>query len=419
MKRFLTLLLLIICTNFLNAQSQNRTAATNVIVSTGAGYTNEVYYNFQNGSVKTSARNTWDIAFTTYKYDISILANNGNGIELRTYPNGDIFDWSTTLDVTGFDTWRKMYNSIDSWTLGAFCSNADPGNPMDYGWGVYNDINHHIVGDSILIIKLASGVFKKIIIVDKNAVENQWTFKYADLDGANEQTVNFDADNYSATNFIHYSIENQDFVVQEADKNSWDLLFTKYYDYTIPYYVTGVLNNSKCNVQQVNGVIQSTFNSYNSGLFSDIINTIGSDWKTFDMNTSTYVMATDVVYFIQQLPAGNIWKIYFTGFTGSSAGEYSFVQEELPISSINKLNKSNSAVYPNPSSNTINLIFDIDGKSDISIYNITGQLVYNESVNYNNHLNKHQINIENFAKGLYNVIIKNDNKISNTKFIKQ
>jgi len=386
-------------------------------VTTGAGYANEVYYSFENGSVTTSARNTWDIAFTTEVYDVSILANTANGVELYTYPNGDISDWDNTLEITDIENWTQMHNSIESWNFGAFNQNGNGGD-FDYGWGVYNMGNHYVMGDSIYIMKLASGNYKKVAIMQKNSMANEWIFKYADLDGADLQEITFNASNYSNMQFIHYSIENQEFVEQEADKNAWQLLFTKYYDNTIPYFVSGVLANSTVVVQEVkaDGLDQATFKEYDNELFTDNISTIGSDWKTF--SGTAYECADDVVYFINDLPNNTIWKIYFTNFTGSSEGKYTFVQENLSATSVNE-NNSFSVIYPNPASDIINLIYDINGKTNISIYSITGKLVYNETVTKMDKLNKHQIDVSNFTSGIYNVVINSENKISTTKFIKK
>ncbi len=411
MKKFLSFLLFALSANVIIAQ-------TTETVSIGASYANEVYYSFDNGSVKTEPRNTWDIAFTTEVYDVSILANNGNEIELYTYPDGDISNWGDNLDISGISSWEQMYNSVESWTGGAFTANST-GHP-DYGWGIYNTVTHNITGDSIFIIKLASGDYKKLAIVEKNSVENQWTFKYANTDGTDEQTVNFDADDYSSLNFIHYSIENNAIVEQEADKDTWELLFTRYYDTSIPYMVSGVLSKDYVYVQEIRktGLEQATCYDYDIELFSDNISTIGSDWKMYYFKG--WEVADTVVYFVVDSTSvdKSIWKLYFTDFGGMSNGEYTFIQEKLTGSGIDDVNKAFSTVYPNPATNVVNLIYDIDGKCEVSIYNITGQLVYNEIINNNEYLNKLQINIENLQAGFYNITVRAGKKSSSAKFIK-
>ncbi len=414
MKRLLLILMFLTTANFIFAQQE-------VNVITGANYADEVYYGFETGSVQTVSRSAWDIAFSTDQMEINILANNGNGIELYTYPNGDINDFGNALDISAVDTWPKMYNSIDSVNEGAFLNNIDPGNSLDFGWGIYNSVNHHIDVDSIFIIKLSSGTYKQLAIVVKDAVANQWTFKYADIDGTNVVTETFDADDYSTMNFIHYSIENGSFVSQEPNKNTWQLLFTRYYDYNIPYMVSGVLSKGNVAVQEVRqtGLNQATYNTFDENLFSKSISTIGSDWKSFNMGTYTYDIIDTVVYFVRELPDGAIWKLYFTGFGGSATGQYTFIQEKLTHLNVSDINKSFATVYPNPTSDYIILIYDIDGPCSVKIYNIKGQLVYSEMINNSNQLNKQRINIENLPAGIFNITVSNRNKVSSVKFIKK
>ena len=204
--------------------------------------------------------------------------------------------------------------------------NAD----FDYGWGTYIPSTHNVLGDSIFIIKLSGGDYKKFTIVQKNAVQNTWHFKYADIDGNNEIDTTFDADNYKDETFIHYSITNNEIVEQEPAER-WQLLFTRYYDYTIPYMVSGVLSNGGVKVQQVNGVSQTDFLAYQTSMFNDTLSQIGADWKSFNMATFQYEVASDIVYFLQDTTSTDksIWKLYFTGFGGSATGTYSFVKTKI------------------------------------------------------------------------------------------
>ncbi len=407
MKTFLTIFITIIIFGKIFSQTEES-------VITGASYVNEVYYSFNKGSIKTTARTDWDIAFTTNVFDISILANTGvTGCELYTYPKGKIDDWES-VDTTGME-WKPMYNSLDSWEEGAFTMNA-LGHP-DYGWGIYNMGTHEIIGDSIFIIKLSTGDYKKLAIVKKISTQNQWIFKYENLDNTNLVEVTFDADDYPNRNFIHYSLNTEAFIEQEPT-DYWQLLFTKYYDYTIPYYVTGILSDPNVLVQQVDDVDQATFETYDNELFNDsVINEIGSDWKTF--NGTSYDLDNDRVYFIHDTTdIHSFWKLYFTGFSGSSTGTYTFMKENLGYTGISEI-EAVSTIYPNPTKDNINLIYAIDGKTNISIYDITGKLVFSTQVNYNNGLNNHLIKVENFASGIYNVVMQSDHKRSSVRFVKQ
>jgi len=196
MKTIYTILIALLLSNITIAQKSAKTATT------GAGYANDIYWSLKNGEVKSSPRSQWDIAFVTNAMDINILTNGGNGVVLYTYPLAKYSDgWATTLDITDIANWKPMYNSIEDWSEGAFVKNQ-LGHP-DYGWGIYNSNSHDVVGDSIFIIKLADASYKKLAIVSKTA-SNTWNFKYADLDGQNEEIVSIANSNYTSMNFVHY-----------------------------------------------------------------------------------------------------------------------------------------------------------------------------------------------------------------------
>ena len=393
-------------------------AQTPVQVITGADYANEVYYNFENDTLKSSPRNSWDIAFATNQMSASILANNGAGVMLYSYPGGTIDDWST-VDTTGVEM-TPLYNSIEDWELGAFNDATDTSNIFDYGWGVYNMSTHNVDGDSIFIIKLTNGDFKKLAIIQKNSIQNQWTFQYADLNGENDTTVTVDVDDYAESEFLYYSVVNDSVVGQEPDER-WQLLFTRYYDYNIPYYVTGVLANKGVQVQQVNGVSQEAFVDYNTSLSNDTLSSIGSDWKTFNMSTFQYEVASDVVYFVQDTvgPDDAIWKLYFTGFGGSSTGIYSFVKMKMEVTGIKTISERNLAIYPNPASSEINVIHDFSGDTEITIYNISGQPVFKTTSMQNSGLNKQVVNVSSLPSGIYSLMLRSGNDVKSVKFLKE
>ena len=391
---------------------------TAVDVVTGENYANEVYYNFDNDTLKTVPRSSWDIAFNTSQMSVSVLANNGSGMMVYTWPKGAIGDWET-VDTTGM-AWTPMYNSIVDWEYGAFNANTEPGNELDYGWGTYNTSSHYISGDSIFIVQLASGEFKKFAIQQKKAVQNVWTFKYADLDGKKETTVILNANDYAGKSFIHFSIA-YNVVIEQEPVERWQLLFTRYYDPTIPYYVTGVLSNSGVKVQQVGGVSQTDFEDYQTEMFNDTISEIGSDWKSFSMATFTYVVAPDVVYFVQDTEAADksIWKLYFTGFSGSATGTYSFVKKKLGTTGVNSISERNLTVYPNPASQEINVIHDFSGATEITIYNISGQPVFKTQNFEGTGLNKNTLNISTLPTGLYSLLVRSGNEVKTVKFLKK
>ncbi|RLD71940.1 MAG: hypothetical protein DRI98_03645 [Bacteroidetes bacterium] len=394
-------------------------------VVTGAGYADDVYYSLENGTVTTVARNNWDIAFVAQVMSVSILANNGSGVELYTYPDGTIDDWAS-VDTAGM-AWTPMYNSIETWDMGAFNANTIPGDDFDYGWGRYNMITHQITGDSILLIKTLSDSIMKVAITQKDPMTNTWEFKYAYLDGSNEQTVPLSAGAYVDKYFVHYSLDSTKFVDREPAMEDWDLLFTKYYDYTIPYIVTGVLSNDgHILAQEVreSGMDQSTHNSYVDTAFADTISIIGSDWKTFDMGSFTYILNDTVVYYLKTDDGDSTtnsayYKIYFTGFTGSSEGKYTFMQERLTFVSVGKNKVMNLLqVYPNPAADHINVVFDLVGRSEIDIIDMTGRLVRTTRYDASGFTNL-SLDVSSLNPGVFFVRVSAEGESNVLRFIKE
>ena len=134
--------------------------AQNTEISLNQGYENQSFYSMANGEIVNTQNNNWDIAFSTDAFSSTIRINDGKGVELYTYPLGDTSAWNTFDNNSINILVNPMYNSDTSWELGAFDVNTTNG--MDYGWGVYNLATHHIIGDSLFIIKTVDGNWKKL-----------------------------------------------------------------------------------------------------------------------------------------------------------------------------------------------------------------------------------------------------------------
>jgi len=413
MKKALLFAALFTVTAGLSAQEEKE-------VTTGAGYANDVYYSLENGTVDTVQRDNWDIGIITQVMSVSILTNGGSGVELYTYSKGDTANWAD-LDTTGM-LWKPMYNSLETWEMGAFTAH-ETGHP-DYGWGIYEGMGQ-ITGDSLYVIKTISGAYKKLVIVEKVSALNQWEFKYANLDGSDEMIVNLDAKMYPDPTFVYYSLDTMKLVEREPATKEWDLLFTKYWDNSIPYSVTGVLTNEDhILVQEVreSGMDQSTHNSYEESEFTSEIGVIGSDWKYFDMGSFAYVLTDTVVYYLKSYGEtdSTYYKIYFTGFTGSMAeGKYLFMQEELiGVSTEAPQAIQLLEVYPNPASDQLNVVFDHAGEINMSVIDITGRSVY--STRYiSGGFSTHAVNISELNPGLYFLKLEADSETSVVRFIKE
>lgn len=405
----------IILSFFALALAIANTYAVEDSISTTPGYSMDVYYSMQNGLVKSEARANWDIAFATNKMSSSILINDGSGVELYTYPNGDTADWNN-LDTAGMASWPMMNNSETSWEEGAFGANAI-GHP-DYGWGVYNMVTHNVSGDSLFIIKTKEGNFMKLWIIEKESMAGIYDFRFASLNGSGDTTVSLDCSPYMTKNFIYYDLTGKQVLDREPASDTWDILFTKYMAEQPSggfYPVTGVLANIGVNTSKLAMADTSTID-WPATMFSDNISTIGWDWKTFSMSTFTYEIEDSLAYFVKNTN-GDVYKLIFTGFDGSTTGNVYFRKQLLSPTSIGKsINNDGVRIYPNPATDLIQVSINAENvQANINIYDVTGKLV--KALKTNNQLNT--ISVSDLPKGLYFVNIQNDKQNSINKIIVQ
>jgi len=288
-------------------------------LSLGAGYADDVFYRLSDGLITTVARSNWDIAFSVPTREAAILTNGTSGVELKAYPVADGWSWADPIDTTGYYSWAPLYNSDTTWVDGAFNMNAT-GHP-NYGWGDYDMITHNLTGVSLYIIKTRDGSFKKIWIEQKLSADQKYTFRYSDLNGANEKNINLDLGGKNK-NFVYYSLETDSEVDREPEVDKWDIVFTKYFDKSINYPVTGVLQNIGVTAQESTD-IDPTSEVFPSSNYLTSISTIGSDWKIIDMVTYQYSIDDTRVFFIKDVN-DNLYRIRFTSFEGSSTGNLSF-----------------------------------------------------------------------------------------------
>lgn len=376
--KFYTLVALLATTfaGIIPAMSQSPGAVTE---SVSIGSANEVYYNLTTGLQSTVNRKQWDIAFRANRRSASILTNDASGVELYTYKKADINGWAA-VDTSGITGWTKMVNSATDWETGAFCQNQK-GHP-DYGWGTYNSTTHDVMGDSLFIIKLMDGSFRKLWIMEKYSSDNIFEFRFAKLDNSEDNTIQLDCNPYATKNFIGYSISaNQPVDFEPVVTTDWDLLFTKY-TYTYPVTgaqqtVTGVLSNYKTKVKKFEPVAPD-FLMLEPQAMDSTRSPIGFDWKTYNYDSGVYDVTDSLIYFVQD-KTGKIFKLVFTEYVGGSSGKFVFKKEMNSFTAVNEITKSgfNATVFPNPVSNVMNLVIN-PGKSRfavISIFDITGNIV--------------------------------------------
>ena len=381
--------------------------AQTVQISMGNNYANQIFYSMQNGEIKNISNDNWDLAFTTDQYASTIRTNDGKGVELYTYHLGDTSDWQN-INVSIMNNLSSgMYNSEISWYDGAFENNS-LGHP-DYGWGVYNMITHNVTGDSLYIIKTINGNWKKIWIQELTTA-GEYIFKFANLDGSNEITQSILKTNYTDKNFIYFSIDQNTIIDREPISSEWDITFTKYISpvQAMPYPVTGVLTNNNTEVAKATGITDPlTYFDYSNHNFNNEINSIGYDWKSYQ---GSFVVDANRCYFIKDKNE-NIWRLVFNSFDGMSTGNVEFNTELIFNTSSENINKASSLnVFPNPTTQNTNLIFDFEEECLINIYDISGVQVYSNQLNS---IGLELINLPtgNFDAGLYFLVVYKENRV--------
>lgn len=381
--------------------------AQTVQISMGNNYANQIFYSMQNGEIKNISNDNWDLAFTTDQYASTIRTNDGKGVELYTYHLGDTSDWQN-INVSIMNNLSSgMYNSETSWYDGAFENNS-LGHP-DYGWGVYNMITHNVTGDSLYIIKTINGNWKKIWIQELTTA-GEYIFKFANLDGSNEITQSILKTNYTDKNFIYFSIDQNTIIDREPINSEWDITFTKYISpvQAMPYPVTGVLTNNNTEVAKATGVTDPlTYFDYSNHNFNNEINSIGYDWKSYQ---GSFVVDANRCYFIKDKNE-NIWRLVFNSFDGMSTGNVEFNTELIFNTSSENINKASSLnVFPNPTTQNTNLIFDFEEECLINIYDISGVQVYSNQLNSTG-LELINLPTGNFDAGLYFLVVYKENRV--------
>jgi hypothetical protein len=326
MKALIRSLLFIVCIILVACQKDDNTSPyIDFAVDMGANSASDVYFSLAKGEVKTVNRSDWDIAFSVPTQTATVLINEGAGVEL--YCVGDTNAWAS-IDENTISSLKPRYNDKSGWTIGAFNVNADPTDPKNFGWGEYIQADHNVYGDSIYVIKLSNGVYKKFFYREKIGANSTHKLSWANLDGSEPVNTTMVATSYVGTrNFIHYSIVNQEIVEAEPLKEQWDLLFTRYV-IQIPagpgvimnYPVMGVLSNIGVTVAKVTGVLPSNaLETDASGGYSEHADAIGYDWKVSDPVTHEVSLVDSVSYFVQSVE-GKKYQLYFTNYGGITAG---------------------------------------------------------------------------------------------------
>jgi len=288
----------------------------------GAGYANDVYYSFANGVVASVPRTNWDLAFSTPVRTASILINDGAGVQLFTWKGGAAADFNNVGKNDSANVKESSSltnNNLDTtWYNSAFEQNIVKTNQFDEGWGVYNINTHNVEGDSVYILRLANGTYKKILVLlHGGTTPYSFVFKIANLEqNAVADSVTVSATQYPTKNFVYYSIANKTIIDREPASSAWDFVFTKYSDRAQGGYpVAGLLTNEGVYSSLLSGA--DTTKTYSQASYSKVIGNIGYDWKTIKQDFSGYDIVPGRYYYVKTKD-NHYYRLKFKSFSIST-----------------------------------------------------------------------------------------------------
>jgi hypothetical protein len=389
-------------------------------VTMGAGYANNIWYSLENDEQGTAqAANNWDLGFATSispsnPLAASIIFNNKIGA-IYAIPGTDGTDLATA-DTTGLYTWATLYNSELTWSEGAL--NAASAGGTDYGWGNYDAVNHTgIVANRVFAIKYSNGSCK-IFTVSLSFMNSEYTVDYSNADHTASGTAAVSITPYATKNYIYYPLAGA-VIDREPASVSWDLLFTQYaanmgapYPYNM---VTGILHNVGVEVAEVHPVNNpETDMTFSSVTYSEDINTIGYDWKTY---AGSYTIADSLVYFVKDKD-GDYWRLIMTGFSGSTLGKTVFKKEKVTSLSVAENQALISGIFPNPAVNTVTVLVDSKSNATVRVMNLTGHIFF-ESSTSSEALEAMSISTADFTNGIYMVEVSNGTAATTQRLVVQ
>ena len=386
-----------------------------VQLSYGPTYSQMKFYTLSDDSEQAFFNDQWQIALTAEGFQDAGLSMNeaaslmGEGLEVWLAPTNDFDATISTADLS-----IQLWNPDSSWNVGAFNSLRDPDNQLDYGWGSYNPQQMSVVGDEVFVIRLVNGRYVKFMV--ESLALTTYNLKWADLDGSNEETMQIDKQQYSSKDLLLLNMTSKTVTPVSQDA---DLVFTRY---NVPlddgnggildYAVTGCLSLPGVTVAQASGVNPETvaWDDYKDSLDARI-DVIGQDWKSFELSQLMWVIPDDVAYFVKD-KKGDVWKVIFIDFEGSSTGNIVFTKEKVgTVSSIDQIRGLNSwLVFPNPVEERMQMVIEAEQSLDVTLQlvDMQGRVVSS----WNQALTAGMINVtydvDHLAPGSYQVVLSTD-----------
>lgn len=266
-------------------------------VSMGGNYENQVFYNLESREIiAQNNRESWDLAFESSADGFHIRLNDSKLMAAKSSGQTE-FSAVTTTQNTNWK-WDRPSGNLDSTAIGDW-RNSEEVYIIDRGMNVS--------GTSLGRFKLKVG----------SVSELKYEIEFGPLNSTTP--LLFSIPKNQETSWTYFSFNNSGEIKSIAPKkNQWDLCFTSYthvFDTHTPYLVTGVLLNPHAVSAQVHAhpFESVSFATTLTKPFSEQLNIIGYDWKTFDFDLSIYTIDTART-FVVKTTSGKLIKLKFIDF---------------------------------------------------------------------------------------------------------
>ena len=347
--------------------------------SMSPGYEHMVFYSVDSGVVGQAVMASWDLAFDVRPMGGTARINGGQGMSL--FPAGPLSGWNgvdeSFIETAG--TLEPLRNDQSSWGSGAFSQGGDGG--FDLGWGVYDMVTHYVISDSMYVISLPDGSWKKFALLSLQS--GVYAFQCANLDGTEYYEDQIVKDDYPGKLLAFYNLTNQEALDLEPS-TGWDMLFLRYVEEIQPdvfYGVTGALTHPETGIQMMEGMVDPfSEGAIDVPNMSYASNAIGYDWKSYA--GGSFTVLDDRCYFIQTV-AGAHYRVVFTEFEGSMSGNVELGKVLLSGAQVGDFTEASASldVFPNPATTNQHLTIQSSAPmTELNVYGLAGGKIYGDQV---------------------------------------
>lgn len=264
--------------------------------------TYQSWFDLESGNVTVNRIIDWDLAVESAPEGWRVVVNSGADLFIHNTQNTQFpAELQMPLQLKG------LYDNQQLW----------PDSTATGDWTIHNN--------TFLMAKYATGKFTDYRHLQfMSSTDSTFIFRY--ISDSETDTVIMIKD--QETNFSYYSFDEKRQVFPEPDKNTYDLVFTSYYDMptlfgqTMPYKVGGVLlnaSNTRAVLDTLHGFDEISNEIIPMLDFSDRRDIPGYNWKdvTVDITgggSASYTVKSNYNYIILTAQ-GNYFRLRFLSYT--------------------------------------------------------------------------------------------------------